>query len=188
MRLMLASVLICASLSAAEFPLGSKVSEIRIAENGSQVAVSPANANATVVLFVSTRCPISNSYNDRMNAIYRDYHGKQVQFVFLNANNNESAADVESHAHANRLAFKVYKDANNTLADQFNATVTPETFVFDKTGTLQYHGYIDDATNVARVQVQGLRKALDAVLDGKPVAVKETKAFGCTIKKVKKAT
>ena len=173
---------------AAEFPVGSKLQQIRVTENGSLVSLAPSSAPATVVLFLSTRCPISNGYIDRLNAIYRDYREKQVQFVFVNANNNESAADIEAHARANHLTFKVYKDVSNVLADQLNATVTPEAFVFDKQGTLQYHGYVDDATNAARVRVNGLRNALDAVLAGQPAPVKDTKAFGCTIKKVKKAS
>ena len=178
----------CFCVTAAEFPVGSKLQDIRVTESGSVVKLAPGNAPATVVLFLSTRCPISNGYIDRLNAIYRDYHEKQVQFVFVNANNNESAADIEAHARANQLAFKVYKDVNNVLADQLNATVTPEAFVFDKQGTLQYHGYVDDATNAARVRVNGLRNAMDAVLAGQPVQVKESKAFGCTIKKVRKVS
>jgi hypothetical protein len=60
--------------------------------------------------------------------------------------------------------------------------------VIDSTGTLVYHGQIDDSRNEQRVQQQGLRMALDAVLAGKPVGVAETKAFGCSIKRVRRTT
>src|SRR5205085_7144414 len=75
----------------------------------------------------------------------------------------------------------------NVVADRFGATVTPESYVIDSSGTIRYHGQIDDSRNEARIRTPGLRMALDAVLAGKPVTVQETKAFGCTIKRVRQA-
>ena len=42
--------------------------------------------------------------------------------------------------------------------------------------------------NASRVHTQRLRLALDALLAGKPVPAMETKAFGCTIKRVHKVS
>jgi len=80
------------------------------------------------------------------------------------------------------FTFPVYKDSGN-VACLFNAQVTPETYVIDKQGIIRYHGAIDDAQNEARVKKQSLRAALDEILAGKAVAVAETKAFGCTVKR-----
>src|SRR6185295_1160175 len=97
-------------LSAEEFPVGSKVSQIEVKDGANSVAISPSKADATVLIFISTQCPISNSYNERMNALNKDYAGKNVQFVFVNANANESPAEIEEHARKNGFAFIVYKD------------------------------------------------------------------------------
>jgi hypothetical protein len=48
-----------------------------------------------------------------------------------------------------------------------------------------YHGRIDDTRDLAKVKSQDFRAALDAVLAGRPVAVSNTKAFGCTIRRAK---
>jgi protein-disulfide isomerase len=185
----LAGVFACSLATAyADFPLGSKLDSIQVSENSVPITVPTTGAPATVVIFISTKCPISNSYNDRMNSVYKEYSEKGVQFAFVNANANEPLSEIEEHARANQFAFKVYKDVNNLLADQFGATVTPEVYVFDRSGVLQYHGQVDDATNEVRVRVRGLRNALDAVLAGKTVDTRETKAFGCTIKKIRKTT
>jgi peroxiredoxin len=143
---------------------------------------------ATVVIFVSTACPISNGYNDRMKAIYNQYSARGVHFVFINANNSESAAEVAEHAKAHGFPFAVYKDPTGAAADLFGAQVTPETFVMDKDGVMRYRGYVDDAVQEARVHNQGLRMALDAVLAGKEVPMAQTKAFGCTIKRRRRAS
>jgi thiol-disulfide isomerase/thioredoxin len=177
-----------ALLPAADFPIGSRVADVTVHDSAMPVIVSPAKAKATVVIFVSVRCPISNSYNERMNELYKDYSNKDVQFVFVNANSNESASEIEEHSRANKFLFRVYKDQGNVLADRFGAQSTPEAYVFDRNGLLQYHGSIDDSTNPARIQVRGLRQGIDAVVEGRPPNIKETKAFGCTIKRVRKAT
>jgi protein-disulfide isomerase len=188
MRILAATLIFAVSALAGEVSIGSKLTELSVRDGNAPVSISTTQAPATVVVFVSTGCPISNAYNDRMNAIHKDYAARGVQFAFVNANSNETAEQVEQHAKTNGFAFKVYKDPGNTLADQLGATVTPEVFIFDKTGTLQYHGYIDDSANVARVTVHGLRTALDSVIAGKALGQQTTKAFGCTIKRLKKTT
>ena len=140
----------------------------------------------TVVVFISTVCPVSNSYNLRMKDIYQDYAPKGVKFEFLNANQSESQADVEDHARRVGFPFQVMKDANNLMADRLGAEYTPESFVIDREGAVRYHGRIDDAQNPARVRQNSLRLAIDAVLAGSDVPAPETKAFGCTIKRVRK--
>jgi protein-disulfide isomerase len=151
--------------------------------SGKPATVSTAG-KITAVIFTSTQCPVSNDYNERMSELYRDYASKGVQFVFVNANQNESGADVAKHAHDVSFPFAVYKDAGNKVADQFKAEVTPHVFVLDKNSALIYRGAIDDSRNAARVSKKSLRDALDAALAGKPAPAAETKAFGCSIKRV----
>lgn len=169
-----------------EIRLGSKVPDFNVQDlQSNRVAFSSLKGDTTVVVFVSTQCPISNDYNERMNTLFEEYSKKGVKFLFLNANANEPAAEVASHARSSGFTFPVYKDAGNIVADRFGAQVTPETYLIDRTGVLRFHGAIDDSRNPARIQVQGLRKALDEMLAGRPVSTAETKAFGCTIKRVR---
>lgn len=141
-------------------------------------------AKATVVLFIATQCPISLDYDERMAALAREYTPKGVRFIGVNSNKQEPAAEVAAHAERRRLGFPVVKDPNNVIADQWGALVTPEAFVLDASGKLVYHGRIDDSRNPANVRSQDLKAALDAVLAGRTPEVQETKAFGCTIKRI----
>ena len=183
MRIVAALLLTCAALTAGEFPVGSRLPEITLNGPGAPPAIETSAAKATVVIFVSTQCPVSNSYNGRLAALYNDYSSRGVQFVFVNANQTESAGDVEEHEHRVGWPFRVVKDADDSLANRLNAQHTPETFVFDRTGTLAYHGRVDDSMHVEDVKRQDLRNALDAMLAGRPVPVAETRAFGCSIKR-----
>ena len=174
---------------AQEFKLGSRVTDFEIQDlKGRPVSFASVRGPVTVVTFISTKCPISNGYNDRMNTIYKDYSAKGVKFVFVNANRDEPPREVEEHAQSVGFAFPVYKDSRNEVADRFGAQVTPESYVVDSTDTIRYHGSVDDSLNEARVKTRGLRMALDAVMAGKQVQIPQTKAFGCTIKRVRRST
>ncbi len=183
------ALLLSALVAGQDFKLGSKVSDFTLRDlSGKEVAFADLKGPVTLITFISTTCPISNSYNDRMNAVYKDYSAKGVKIIFVNANNNEPPAAVEKHAKDVGFVFPVYKDPRNVVADRFGATVTPESYVIDQAGIIRYHGQIDDNRNEAQIHTHGLRMALDAVLAGKPVQLQETKAFGCTIKRVRKTT
>jgi thiol-disulfide isomerase/thioredoxin len=155
--------------------------------DGKDVRVETAG-RLTVVVFLSSVCPISNDYNDRMIALYREYEPKGIQFLFVNANSNETAQEIAQHIKTAEYPFPVYQDPDNRVADKLGAAVTPEVFILDREGRLRYKGQIDDARNPARVQVHGVRSAIEDLLAGREVARQETKAFGCTIKRVKKAS
>jgi cytochrome oxidase Cu insertion factor (SCO1/SenC/PrrC family) len=183
-RYLIAGLALAGLASAQEFKVGSTVSDFTVTNPaGAPVHYTALRGGVTVVLFIATQCPVSNSYNDRMNAVYDDYSAKGVKFVFINANVNESAAEVAEHARKHGFHFTVYKDDDDMAADRFGANVTPEAFVMDASGTVRYHGYVDDSMAEERVHTRGLRLALDAVLAGQPVARAQTKVFGCSIKR-----
>jgi len=138
----------------------------------------------TVIMFIATQCPISNAYNERMVKLYDAYHSKGVAFVGINSNKQEDIEEIASHSKENKFQFAVLKDVENRVADAYGAQITPEIYVVNSEGVLLYHGRIDDSRNESRVESRDLAAALDALLAGKEPPRTETKAFGCTIKRV----
>ena len=140
---------------------------------------------AVVVMFISTQCPYSNAYNDRMRDMASAYASKGVVFAGLNSNKNEDAAKATSHAKAHGHTFPIMKDPGNKVADMYDAQHTPTVFVIDPQGKVRYEGRIDENyEDPAGVTSPDLKNALDSLLAGKPVAKTVTKAFGCSIKRV----
>lgn len=137
----------------------------------------------TVIIFVSTRCPVSNMYNERMRKLAEDYKAKGVHVVGINSNAPEPADEIRQHAAEKGLAFPILKDSGARVADRLGATRTPEAFLLDAQNRLVYHGALDNAQNPVMVNTHHLRNAVDAVLAGKTVERPEVKAFGCTIKR-----
>jgi peroxiredoxin len=141
---------------------------------------------AIVIMFIATRCPISLDYDERMASLAKEYMPKGVMFLGINSNNIEPASEVTEHAQKKGFTFPVLKDEGNRVADLYDAKVTPEVFVLDSNFILRYHGRIDDSQNPQRVSQRDLKNALDAILEGKQPPVQQTRAFGCTIKRVPK--
>jgi cytochrome oxidase Cu insertion factor (SCO1/SenC/PrrC family) len=105
-----ASLLLATAGFGQEYRLGSKVGDFSLnARKGDSVPFSALRGETTVLMFIATRCPVSNGYNDRMNAVFEEYSAKGVKFVFVNSNYNEPAAEVEEHAKSHLLLFPVYK-------------------------------------------------------------------------------
>jgi peroxiredoxin len=138
----------------------------------------------TVVMFISTQCPVSNGYNERMEQLDTTYGPRGVAFLAINSNKAEDVHTIAEHAKAHGFTFPVLKDERNKVADLYGAQVTPETYVISTDGKLLYHGRIDDNRNIAKVTSHDLSDALDKLLAGKEPTAVTTKAFGCSIKRV----
>ncbi len=137
-----------------------------------------------VLMFIATQCPYSNAYNERMRDLAAAYLKKGVLFVGINSNKTESIEEAAAHAKQHGFAFPVLKDPGNKVADLYGASHTPEVYVVGKDGRLLYHGRIDNSEDLSKVTTHDLSNALDALLARQPVAKAETKAFGCSIKRV----
>lgn len=143
-----------------------------------------AGKNGAVLIFIATKCPVSNAYNDRMEKLAQDYKAKGINVIGINSNNTEPAAEVKSHAGEKHLTFTILKDDGNKIADRLGATRTPEAYVIDASGKLVYHGRIDNSQNTANITSSDLRDALDEMLSGKAITKTGGAAFGCSIKRV----
>jgi peroxiredoxin len=139
--------------------------------------------HGTVLIFVSTQCPVSNAYDERMEKLAQDLRARGVHVVGINSNVAETPADIKQHAAAKKLTFPVLKDRGNVIADRLDAQVTPEAYFLDASNKLVYRGRIDNSRNGDSITSQELRDAVEATLAGKPVAKAEARAFGCSIKR-----
>jgi peroxiredoxin len=145
---------------------------------------SLAGSKGAVVIFIATKCPVSNAYNERMEKLAQEYKAKGINFIGINANNTEPASEVKSHAAEKGLTFTILKDDGNKIADRLGATRTPEAYALDANMKLVYHGRIDNSQKVEGVTSEDLRDALNEMLAGKAVTKTGGAAFGCTIKRV----
>lgn len=189
LRSVLALAALCALAcnAVAEAPaIGAAAPDFQLTTiDGKSFSLSSAakDHKAVVLMFISTQCPYSNAYNEQMKALANSYASRGVLFAGINSNKSEDAAAAVAHAKAHGHTFPIMKDPNNKIADLYDARRTPEVYVIDPEGKLRYHGRITENHEDASSSPD-LKNALDSFLAGKPIARAETKAFGCTIKRV----
>lgn len=151
-----------------------------------------------VVIFTCNHCPTAQSYEERIISLVNDYQGRGVGFVAISPNDplairlNELAYtdigdDLESmkiRAKAKGFNFPyLYDGENQKVSMAYGPVATPHVFIFDGERMLQYVGRIDDSEEgVTDATKHDTRNALDEMLAGKPVTVKTTKTFGCSVK------
>jgi peroxiredoxin len=143
---------------------------------GFSLADARKDHRAIVVVFRSTLCPYSNSYNDLLKKMTAEYGPRGVLFLAIHSDRWETAEEVRAHAARHGHAFPMIRDPNGELAKLLNATRTPEAFLIDGESKLRYHGRI-----AAKIGTPDLRNAVDALLAGRAIVPAETKAFGCSI-------
>lgn len=141
---------------------------------------------AVVVLFLATQCPIATDYAERIVALVEAYAEKDVEFVGINSNRQETVDEIAEYSEKHGFEFPVLKDPGNKIADYFAARRTPEVFLLDKERILRYRGAIDDKRDEPTKHY--LQTALDLVIAGQeiPKTSQKTRAVGCTIKRIRK--
>ena len=149
-----------------------------------------SKSRAVVIFFTTTDCPISNSYVPEMNRIRAEYTNRGVAFYAVQTDTTISEAEVRKHAKEFGFTFPVLFDPKQMLVQLAGATATPEAVLLSNDGSVLYLGRIDnrvvdfDKRRPAATE-SDLRKALDAVLAGKPVPNPRTDVIGCAINFVK---
>ena len=157
-------------------------------DGANHVLAEYSGKNAVAVIFSCNHCPYVRAWEDRMVQIQADYAPKGVQLVAINANDavkypEDSFEKMKERAKEKHFNFPYLRDEKQEVARAYGAERTPEVFLFDKAGTLRYHGVIDDNYDSPNaVKAKYLRDAMDSVLSGKQPATTDTKPVGCSIK------
>lgn len=162
-----------------------------------------AKAKVLAITFECNHCPVSQIYESRIKKLYEDYKDKGVALVAINPNNPKSArldelgyTDVEDSLPEMKIRAEnrhiswpyLYDGETQTVANKFGVVATPHIFIFDQERKLRYEGHIDDNQVESLAKTHEARDAIEALLADKPVAVTDTRAFGCSTKWLSKAT
>jgi len=140
------------------------------------------------IAFTCNHCPYVKAYEDRMIAIQRDYEDKGFQLIAINPNDDkrypeDSFENMIIRAKEKGYNFPYLRDEDQKVASIYGAQVTPEIFLIDKDRIIRYHGAIDDNySDAKKVKRHYLREAIEALLEGREVEIKETRAIGCSVK------
>src|SRR5215210_6936055 len=142
----------------------------------------------TVVVFTCNHCPYALAWHDRLMDVARDYAGRGVQMLAINANDAVRYPRDSFEAMRERVRrdggwpAPYLHDATQEAAAAYGARTTPDVFLIDAGGRVAYRGAPDGDHDDPSQRASWLRDALDAVLDGRRPAHPRTEPVGCSIK------
>lgn len=145
--------------------------------------------NGVLVMFSCNTCPYVIRNQQRTLEIAAYAEKNNVGVIILNSNeaqrdDEDSYEAMKAYAKEQGYKWHYVVDANNEVADAFGANRTPECYLFSNELKLVYHGAIDDnpsdENNVSR---HHLKEAVNEMVTGKEVSVKESRSVGCAIKR-----
>ena len=156
--------------------------------SGKQVNLQQVKgANGLLVMFTCNTCPYVIRNQGRTKEVCAYAGDRKIGVILLNANEGDrsggnSFEEMRAYAKAQGYSWYYALDGKSILADAFGASRTPECYLFDKSGKLIYHGAIDDSPGDAdQVKRHHLQVAIDEMMAGKEVTLKETRSVGCSI-------
>jgi thiol-disulfide isomerase/thioredoxin len=156
-----------------------------------------ASAKLLAIVFTCDHCPVAQMYEKRIKQLAADYGERGVTLVAINPNDpkavhlsemghtdlGDTLPEMRLRAAYRKFNFPYLSDgATQAVALKYGPTATPHVFLFDEKRILRYQGRIDNNAREELVVKHEARDAIDALLAGKPVAVENTPAFGCSTK------
>ncbi len=159
--------------------------------NGKFVSLKDySRAKGFIIVFTCNHCPYAKQYPPRLNELNKKYNRLGVPVIAISSADTvnyeeDSYAKMVAKAKNEHFNFPYLFDAQQTVAKYFAAKKTPHAFVIWKENgkwTVKYSGAIDDnALHADLVKSHYVADAVDALLNGKEVATKETRSIGCQI-------
>lgn len=160
---------------------------------GKPVSLSSFKGKVVVLEWFNPECPFVRANHEKgplKNLAKRLEGGGEVVWLAVNSN----AAGKQGHgADKNReakarfgMGHPVLLDERGEVGRAYGAKTTPHMFVVDRQGVLVYRGAVDNQPGSDPEPDEKLESYVDAavadLLAGRPVSLKETEAYGCSVK------
>src|SRR3954447_22054798 len=157
------------------------------------------DAPVLMVAFLSNHCPYSHAAETRLLPMVAEFKDRGLAVVAINPNSpdavgvgelgyskyNDSYDEMKLYAKDQGFPFPyLYDGDTQKTAKAYGCLCTPHVFIFDRDRKLRYMGRVDDSrfADPATVKSPDARNAVEALLDGKPVATEVTRPMGCSTK------
>ena len=195
--LLFAVAVVCTAFTFPDFAGGYKVGDmatdfnLKNTDNKMVSLKDYKDAKGFIIIFTCNHCPFAKAYEDRIFALDRKFARLGYPVIAINPNNPEKQKDdsfelMKVRAKEKRFTFPYLFDEGQKIYPQYGATKTPHVYILQKTAKgneVKYIGAIDDNyEDEASVKQKYVENAVNSLLNKTEIAVKETKAIGCSIK------
>ena len=175
--------------------LGAAAPDFKLPDlDGNQVSLSSFRGKTVVLEWFNPGCPFVKASHTKgsLKGTAARYADKGVVWLAINsgAPGKQGAGREVNLAARDEFGLKhpILLDESGAVGKLYGAKRTPHLYVVDPAGTLVYRGAPDNSPDgegdspTSGTLVRHIDIALSEVETKKPVSVKETEAYGCTVK------
>ncbi len=161
---------------------------------GKEHSLSDFKGKWVVLEWVNFGCPFVKKHygSGNMQNLQKTYTEKGIIWLSIcsSAPGKEGYYDSEALTEkiksTNNASTAYLVDSEGKVGKMYEAKTTPHMFIVDPEGKLAYAGGIDNIASTDKDDIKEatnyVKEALDAALAGKPIAVKSSKPYGCSVK------
>ena len=160
--------------------------------NGKTVKLSDYKGKIVVIESYNSDCPFGHNHyaSGAMQELQKDLAAKGVVWLLVDSVSPKNFSyRTPEQARKESADLKIaatawLDDHTGDIGHLYGMKTTPHCFVVAADGTLVYDGAIDDRPQPfgdPRTAKNYVRAAVDELLAGKPVTVKQTKPYGCGV-------
>ena len=181
-----AALLLAACITGVACAHKSEAAAVRDLAGTPHRPTQPIGDAVHVLVFISTECPIANSYAPTLRALHAAWRTEpRVQLFLAHVDPDLTVEDARRHAEEYALPGTVVLDPDHCVVESCGATITPEAVVWTSQGQT-YRGRIDDqwrklGSRAAVASTQDLAVAVRCTLAGEPVPEPFPAAIGCSM-------
>lgn len=172
--------------------LGTPAPDFLLADvvSGRELSLSDISGeNGTLVMFICNHCPYVKHVQEQLVELADHYMSEGVGVVAISSNDVEAYPEdspeaMREEARKWHYHFPYLYDESQEVARAYNAACTPDFYLFNSSLELVYRGQFDSSRPGNGLEVTGeyLRTAMDDLLAGNPITVKQIPSVGCNIK------
>jgi peroxiredoxin len=142
-----------------------------------------------LIMFLCRHCPFVKHLERAIAQFGLDYAPSGLAIIAISSNDASAYPDdappsLAEQARLLGFTFPYLYDESQQTARAYDATCTPDFFLFDAGLRLVYRGQFDSSRpgNGVPPSGQDLRRAADALLAGQPIPPDQRPSIGCNIK------
>jgi len=160
---------------------------------GQTVALSQFKGKPVVLEWLNPGCPfVRKHYQGNLQSLQKEFTQRGVVWLAINSTEDASAdylpprrlaqwmTDRGAHASATLM------DEDGRVGRAYGARVTPHMYIITEQGQLAYAGAIDSISSARVADIEKatnhVRQGLNELLNGKPLSLTTSQAYGCSIK------
>jgi len=171
----------------AELEIGTAAPQFELFDHVAKesVRLSEFHGKYVVLEWINPDCPNVKRLYERkiMQHLQRDYRIKGVIWLAINSTHYMTNEDDLSWHDIHRIKYRILSDKSGQVGHIYGAKTTPHLFIINPEGILVYQGALDNNPEQAHKKtINYVKLALDELLSGQTVTIKETEPYGCQVK------